>query len=429
MECMNNGTQFRQLAYEDRVRIDALKRSGKGIREIGRALGRSPNTISRELRVKRVRGSYTPRNAQLKTLHKRRLAKRLCLKVATDSRLNALVLEKLALKWSPERIAGYARRHGLLVSKKAIYRALRCFVWVDLKQSQVELTATRTPGLSLVGEPRRHPSMPPCSRPYKDKPFGRPRNWAFLDCRCARRLRAARVGMEGWAPLGARTKGLHDGVGPSRAGQVTHSEQRGGIYRFIYSRFMHHTLMWKGKRPTRKYRVAWIRVRDRLKRPVTERPIARTSGHWEVDFITSWASASVIFVAVDRHTRFTVIKTLPYKKHQLVLNVLEEIKGKYGLASITVDNDIVFNRWRDMQRFLGTRFFFTSPFRAWEKGLVENTNRWIRLFVPKRQAISSVNEETIRAAETFLNETPRQCLGFKTTKEVLLETKLSVGMS
>jgi IS30 family transposase len=260
---MRKGTRFKQLTYEDRIRIDALRRTGKGVREIARRLGRSPNTIWRELSVKAVQGTYTPGKAQRKTYHKRHLAKRACMKVALDPRLTRLVLEKLPLRWFPERIAGYARREGTLVSKKAIYR-------------------------------------------------------------------------------------------------------------FIKSRFLNGHLLWKGRK--RKGRGDWHRTyaaKDKLKRPVSKRPKADTTGHWEVDFIVSWASVSVLFVAVDRFTRFTVVRTLPHKKYGLVLAALTEVKDAFGMKSITVDNDFVFTRWRDMEAALEARFFFTSPFRSWEKGLVE----------------------------------------------------------
>jgi IS30 family transposase len=94
------------------------------MRAIAEELRRSPNTVSRELRLLR-NIPYRPDKAHIRAYHKRYHSKRLCLKVALDGELTALVFEKLVLKWSPERIAGYARRQGKIVSKKAIYRFVK----------------------------------------------------------------------------------------------------------------------------------------------------------------------------------------------------------------------------------------------------------------------------------------------------------------
>jgi IS30 family transposase len=51
--------KYKQLSYEERVQIELLKRNGVSIRGIARLLERSPNTISRELREKKVKGVST----------------------------------------------------------------------------------------------------------------------------------------------------------------------------------------------------------------------------------------------------------------------------------------------------------------------------------------------------------------------------------
>ena len=45
--------------------------------------------------------------------------------------------------------------------------------------------------------------------------------------------------------------------------------------------------------------------------------------------------------------------------------------------------------------------------------MVENTNRWVRCFVPKRRDIGSVSEEEIVEILSFLNYRPRKVIGFK----------------
>src|SRR5215469_14570781 len=54
----------RYLCEDERVRIADLRRAGAGIRAIAGELGRSPSTVSRELRRNQSGGQYRPFAAQ-----------------------------------------------------------------------------------------------------------------------------------------------------------------------------------------------------------------------------------------------------------------------------------------------------------------------------------------------------------------------------
>lgn len=197
------------------------------------------------------------------------------------------------------------------------------------------------------------------------------------------------------------------------------------IYKYIKSRCLERHLFWKKhkKRSGRK-RDSYTH-QDIQKRHVLERPVIYTSGHFELDFIISSKSSAVMLVMVDIHTRYTIVHILPRKTHQLVLGALAEISERYSVKTITTDNDIVFKKWQSMQDHIKADFYFCRPYHSWEKGLVENTNRWIRCFVPKRRDIATVTEDEIRLIHQYLNEIPRQCLNFRTASEVLLTERVS----
>src|SRR3989344_5225802 len=116
------GKTFTQISYEERVLIGSLHAAGSSARSIAAVLDRSPNTISRELREKKVRGRYVAKKAQHKTYFRRYLSKRQCMKVALDAELSRFVKEKLEEGWSPERIAGYLKIQDRFVSTKAVYK-------------------------------------------------------------------------------------------------------------------------------------------------------------------------------------------------------------------------------------------------------------------------------------------------------------------
>ncbi len=298
--------KYQQLRFEERVQIELLKRSGVSIRGIGRLLGRSPNTISRELREKQVHGAYLPKKAHHKTYYRRYLSKRTCLKVSQDPYLAKFVDTHIRQSWSPERVAGYLKGAGYQVSTKAIYR-------------------------------------------------------------------------------------------------------------FVYQRSLDGYLLIRSRRKRfRRYRPQWNDGRKYIE----HRPPVLTSGHLEADFIVSSHNLWSLLVVVDKYTRRVWIERIPNRKHAVVTRAFKKIFCGINVRTLTLDNDISFSHWRELEIQLQTSIYFTHPYRSWEKGLVENTNRWIRLFVPKRSDIGLVAGAKIQKALHYLNEIPRQCLGYRTALEV-----------
>lgn len=98
----------RYLSIEERERLFDLRKHGHGIRAIASRLGRSPSTVSRELRRNRTAdGPYAPLSAQRKAAARRLRPKKS--KIASNPWLKTMIQEKLAEFWSPEQIAGWLR--------------------------------------------------------------------------------------------------------------------------------------------------------------------------------------------------------------------------------------------------------------------------------------------------------------------------------
>jgi transposase, IS30 family len=110
-----------QLNLDERCELWRLREAGGSIRGIGRELGRSPSTISRELRRNRPtpRSTYRPGTAGRMALARKRKRP----KVERLSRLRTRVLDELAPGRSPEQITGPLRREGAehTISHEAIY--------------------------------------------------------------------------------------------------------------------------------------------------------------------------------------------------------------------------------------------------------------------------------------------------------------------
>jgi transposase, IS30 family len=305
---------YTHLRYEERFVIEKLFGSTVPIREIATFLGRSPNTISREIRKNAVCGTYDAPKANQKAYARRWRAKRDCLKVAMNRFLTRFVEAKLKEKWSPRQISGYLKRElGIACSDKAIYK--------------------------------------------------------FAESRCLERYLFWR-----WN----RKKG-----GPKRR---TH----------------------KPPQDDRKY--------------INTRPDTTDGvGHYEVDFIVSKHSTSVLLMVVDRLTKHTMVRRLPNRKRRTISAAFSEVFSGLTVKSITTDNDIAFRHWAELESMIQAPIYFCHPYHSWEKGLVENTNRWIRCFVPKRRDIGTVTQEDLNEIHSFLNDRPREVIGFRSPREYYME--------
>ena len=145
-----------------------------------------------------------------------------------------------------------------------------------------------------------------------------------------------------------------------------------------------------------------------------------------MDFIVSKESPWVLLVVVDRVAKRTWVRKLPNRKRDTIRAALSSMFHGVTLRSITTDNDLAFTCWRELEVLLNTSIYFTHPYHSWEKGFVENTNRWVRCFVPKRRDIESVTKEEMDDILAFLNDRPRECIGFRLPSEYYSSLTASV---
>jgi len=117
----------RALRLAEREGISRGIAAGWSIRQIAQNLGRSPSTVSREIRrnggLSAYRASWADRRAW-----ERALRPKTC-RLACHAELRWRVAQKLALQWSPKQIAGWLKQQfpadqGMQVSHETIYRSL-----------------------------------------------------------------------------------------------------------------------------------------------------------------------------------------------------------------------------------------------------------------------------------------------------------------
>lgn len=129
----------RYLSLVEREQIRDLARAGLSIRRIAAEMGRSPSTISRELRRNTVseRKGYMPHTAHRLSVERRRRPR--CPKLLSNDELFAYVQEKLNKRWSPEQISHRLRKDfpdstEMRVSTETIYQAIYVHARGDLKR-------------------------------------------------------------------------------------------------------------------------------------------------------------------------------------------------------------------------------------------------------------------------------------------------------
>lgn len=111
----------------ERLEIAILLKKEYSMRAIAAVLGRSPNTVSYEVRNNSVAGIYDPHKADTKAQVRKKNRRFQYSKIEKDSTLKALIITKLKDHWNPREIAGWIQVHHTewTVSTATIYTWLR----------------------------------------------------------------------------------------------------------------------------------------------------------------------------------------------------------------------------------------------------------------------------------------------------------------
>lgn len=182
------------------------------------------------------------------------------------------------------------------------------------------------------------------------------------------------------------------------------------IYKYIRKRCLDYLLARYRKR-----RQGYVRTSLMDRVFITDSRCVREGyGHWEGDFVMCPQNTSVLLVLTERLSKETKIAYLSNRNNDLVNQTVVSMLSDRTLQSITVDNDIAFTKHKILASMLQAPVYFTRPYRSTDKALVENTNRWVRQYIPKKTNLATMNPMQIKKALEWLNERPRKCLGWMT---------------
>ena len=373
----------RYLSFPEREEIAILHAQQHGVHEIARRVGRSPSTISRELR----------RNA--------------------STRSHAVAYRATTAQWHAERRASRPK-----VSKLAAHGALREYV-----QDRLAGVIARPDGELVPGPDAR----------WIGRRYGRrqDRRWArsWSPEQISNRLQidfpddqSMRISHEAiYQALyvqgrGALKRELVACLRTGRALRVPQARIRGRGKKFVTPEIM-----------------------------ISERPAEADDravpGHWEGDLIVGLES-SAIGTLVERTSRFTMLLHLPRMeghgdrpraKNGPALTghgaaaVRDAIAASITTRPEQLRRSLTWDQGAEMAQHAQLRIdadidvYFCDPHSPWQRGTNENTNGLLRQYFPKGTDLSRHSREDLAAVAAALNGRPRKTLGWKTPAEFLDE--------
>ncbi|MFF7945049.1 IS30 family transposase [Nocardia gamkensis] len=374
----------RFLSFAEREEIALLRARGSGVRQIAAALGRSPSTISRELR----------RNAA--------------------TRGGKLDYRASVAQWKAEL---FARRPK--VSKLVTNSRLRDYV-------QQRLAGQITgPGGVVVAGPRTG------AWTGQNKPHRADRRWvqAWSPRQISKRLEID-------FPDDLSMRISHEAIY-----QALYIEGRGALARELILCLRTGRSLRMPR--ARSKRAAWAHVTapSLLRERPAEADDRAVPGHWEGDLIIG-TGRSAIGTLVERSTRFTVLIRLPREQGWGAAAPVKNgpaLSG-YGAASMNkalaaalkpipapLVRSLTWDRGKEMSghaaftRKTAIPVFFADPHSPWQRGTNENTNGLLRQYFPKGTDLSRWSAAELAAVAHALNNRPREVLGWRTPAEAMAD--------
>jgi IS30 family transposase len=203
------------------------------------------------------------------------------------------------------------------------------------------------------------------------------------------------------------------------------------IYKHIYADAKAGGILWKYlPRAKRKRRRRCPRQEGRGRgripnqRMIGTRPAEvetrQTIGHWEGDLINGARATGNLATLAERQTRFTLVGRTWSKETEEVtreLCALLKTLPRKARLTLTLDNGKEFANHEALAREASVDVFFANPYHSWERGTNENANGLIRRLYPKKSSFADIGDEELKRIDTFLNDRPRKCLGWMTSRE------------
>jgi len=371
----------RYLSFAEREEIAILRARGCGVREIARQVGRSPSTISRELR----------RNA--------------------GTRSGRLTYRASTAQWHADR---RARRPKL--GKLAVNTKLRRYV-----QDRLSGSVKRPDGVAVAG-----PAVKWIGRRHGRR---KDRRWAtsWSPEQIAHRLRVD-------FPDDESMRVSHEAIY-----QSLYVQGRGALRRELTACLRTGRALRVPRARARRGK-GFISEQVLISQRPADAEDRAVPGHWEGDLILGLGS-SAIGTLVERTTRFVMLLHLPRMEGwgsprikngpALAGHGAEAVRDAIAETittlpeqlrrSLTWDQGTEMAQHAQLRIQTGLPVYFCDPHSPWQRGTNENTNGLLRQYFPKGTDLARHSAEDLAAVAATLNSRPRKTLGWRTPAEALDE--------
>jgi len=135
--------------------------------------------------------------------------------------------------------------------------------------------------------------------------------------------------------------------------------------------------------------------------------------------VSSWNTVSIVSI-YNPKTMYLDAKRVPNLKPSIVAKAMKIMFAMVRIRSVTLDN----GQENRLHKKLGIKTFFCDPYASWQKPGIENANKLIRRFIPKKSDISKYSHHFIKLMVEKYNNKPRKKLRWKTPNEIMEKKKL-----
>ena len=371
----------RYLSFAEREDIAVLKGQDCGVREIARALGRDPGTISRELR----------RNCA--------------------TRAGEQVYRASVAQWKAELAARRPKP-----AKLAANTRLREYVEDRLAGAVTDADGRPIPGPDVPWKGRRHGRR-------ADRRWGT----AWSPEQISHRLRLD-------FPDDESMRVSHETIY-----QSLFVQGRGALRRELAACLRTGRALREPRARTRAKGKKFITDQVRIAARPAEVADRAVPGHWEGDLIIG-LDKSAVGTLVERTTRYTMLLHLPrmdghgqtprvHNGPPLAGHGAEAVRDAIATkittlpqqlrASLTWDQGSEMAQHVQLRIDTGIKVYFCDPHSPWQRGTNENTNGLLRQYLPKGTDLARHTETELDALAHTLNSRPRKTLEWATPAEAL----------
>lgn len=377
----------RYLSFSEREDIALMRAQGVSMRAIAQRIGRSPSTISRELR----------RNAA--------------------TRSGQVEYRASTAQWKADLAARRPK-----AAKLVLHEQLRSYVRDKLSGALLDENG------DMVG--------PTTSWKGRNKPRRADRRWASA---WSPEQISHRLPLD--FPDDKSMRISHEAIY-----QALYIDGRGALERDLVACLRTGRALRKPRARAKKLRTGFITDDVMLTARPAEVEDRATAGHWEGDLIIG-LNRSAVGTLVERTSRFTTLLHLPRKDGYGAAPPVKNgpaLSG-YGAESVRdalataltplpehLRRSVTWDRGRELARHAeftaatGIRVYFCDPYSPWQRGTNENTNGLLRQYFPKGTDLARYQRREVQAVANALNNRPRKALGWKTPTEVLAQQLHSI---